>query len=288
MAKSGVQGTKSAIIVALIMLLVVIIYAATQLFKSNSVEPLANQPEPVQAEIIESAPVLETETLPEVNETELVQTEAQTPEQGSDLTSTDFVEQQSFETLEQIDDFLNQQLDQYVATSQLKLIWQDDYLRRAVVYIDNLAQGKVVNNHNVFKPLTQPFQVTEQAGKLVQDPLSYKRYDAVVTLFEQLPNAWIISTYSQLSPNIEEIYQEIAPPNTRFKTRINQLIDALLTLPDVPTTAELTSDSVVYTYKQAEYEKLTPAQKQLLRLGPTNIKRLQQKFAQLQSDLNTL
>ena len=288
MAKSGVQGTKSAIIVALIMLLVVIIYAATQLFKSNSVEPLANQPEPVQAEIIESAPVLEAETLPEVNETELVQTEAQTPEQGSEVTSTDLVEQQSFETLEQIDDFLNQQLDQYVATSQLKLIWQDDYLRRAVVYIDNLAQGKVVNNHNVFKPLTQPFQVKEQAGKLVQDPLSYKRYDAVVTLFEQLPNAWIISTYSQLSPNIEEIYQEIAPPNTRFQTRINQLIDALLTLPDVPTTAELTSDSVVYTYKQAEYEKLTPAQKQLLRLGPTNIKRLQQKFAQLQSDLNTL
>lgn len=287
MAKQGVEKTKYVIIAALIALILVIGYAVLQLVKTNSSQP--DTITPAQVNTSEVAPKIELKPFEQGADTAEPALAIETPVAVSTDVAVELETSnpsQVFDSLEQVDDYLDQQLGQYLATQQLALIWQDDYLRRAVVYVDNLAQGKLVNNHNVFKPFKQPFTVEERNGAIHQSSANFKRYEVLVSVFEQLPNDWIIATYKQLLPNIDEIYQEIAPPNARFNERLQQVISMVLNLPEVPVDAELTSDSVVYTYQDSAFEKLTPAQKQLLRLGPQNVKRIQHKLKQVQAALN--
>ena len=58
-------------------------------------------------------------------------------------------------------------------------------------------------------------------------------------------------------------------------------IEHLLATPEVPVDTPLESQSVNYTYVLSEYEQLSDAQKQLLRLGPDNVKKVKSKLSSL-------
>jgi hypothetical protein len=50
--------------------------------------------------------------------------------------------------------------------------------------------------------------------------------------------------------------------------------------------AELSGETVAYSYVDARFEKLSSAQKQLLRMGPQNVRKVQKKLTELKSALN--
>jgi len=62
-------------------------------------------------------------------------------------------------------------------------------------------------------------------------------------------------------------------------------IDVILATPIVVEPIKLTRDSVVYKFADPALESLLPLQKQLLRTGPENTKRIQQQATALREAL---
>jgi hypothetical protein len=79
-----------------------------------------------------------------------------------------------------------------------------------------------------------------------------------------------------LYPLLQAAYQELGYGDAQFDGRLQQAISLLLAAPEVADEPVLTLPSVHYAFADAELEKLGQAQKQLVRLGQDNAKRLKQ------------
>jgi hypothetical protein len=151
-------------------------------------------------------------------------------------------------------------------------------VRDAVVIIDNLRNGTLVRDRTIVQRPDGRFQVMEIDGELYIDERSYQRYDALVDWFVSIEEAALIKNYELFKPLMQEAYGEIGYPDADFTDAMLEAIDVLLATPVPETLVQVKDDEVMYTYADPAFEALPPAQKQLLRMGPDNIKRIKQKL----------
>lgn len=161
------------------------------------------------------------------------------------------------------------------------LIVNDDLLRRFVVLTDNTAKETVAPNHQITVAPEQKFRVYEQSDRSFIDAASYKRYSAYVDTFDSMDTDELLSLYENYAPAIADIYAEIGDPDEDFKFVLADAINHLLDTPEVPFPVEVYSDSVMYKYKDERLESLSAPQKQLLRTGPENMRRIKAKLREL-------
>ncbi|WP_290652849.1 DUF3014 domain-containing protein [Idiomarina sp.] len=151
-------------------------------------------------------------------------------------------------------------------------------VRDAVVIIDNLRNGTLVRDRTIVQRPDGRFQVMEIDGELYIDERSYQRYDALVDWFVSIEEQALIKNYELFKPLMQQAYGEIGYPDADFTDAMLEAIDVLLATPVPETLVQVKDDEVMYTYADPAYEGLPPAQKQLLRMGPDNIKRIKQKL----------
>ncbi|MBT0587906.1 DUF3014 domain-containing protein [Alteromonas oceanisediminis] len=163
-----------------------------------------------------------------------------------------------------------------------RLLVNDSLLQRFVVNVTNLANEDRAPNHELVVVPEQSFRVYQQAGKEWIDPASYKRYNDYVEALETLDNDQLISLYQTYLPEIQEKYSEIGDPDKPFTDVFVNAIDELLDTPEIPTPVEVYSDSVTYKFADERIENLSEPQKQLLRTGPDNMRRIKAKLRELQ------
>ena len=168
----------------------------------------------------------------------------------------------------------------------MSLLVTDDVIRRGVVFIDNLAQGKVAKKHNpVIKP-QESFSVSE-GDILTIDPNSYERYTPYVKVFTSMSAAQVVRLYEEYKPLINDAYTEIGYGDDEFKQTLNDAIDLLLDTPEPEGALPLLRDSVTYQYAFSEWEQLPAAQKQLLRMGPENMKKVKGALRNIKAQLES-
>ncbi|WP_088329322.1 DUF3014 domain-containing protein [Lacimicrobium sp. SS2-24] len=173
-----------------------------------------------------------------------------------------------------------------VYEAMARLIVDEDLLRRFVVFSANLADDKLAPNHQVLQPPAQEFRVYRQAGKEWIDAASYKRYTPYVEAMESMDTEAMIAIYEQYKPAIAEIFAEISAGSDDFDNVLIEAIDNLLDTPEVPMPVEVTTESVMYKYKDERLESLSAPQKQLLRTGPENMRVIKAKLRELRDALN--
>jgi len=177
-------------------------------------------------------------------------------------------------------------IDEYLSDSVMSLLVTDDVIRRGVVFIDNLAQGKVAKKHNpVVKP-QESFSVTE-GDILTIDPNSYERYTPYVKIFTSMSAAQVVRMFEEYQPLINDAYTEIGYGDDEFKQTLNDAIDLLLDTPEPEGALPLLRDSVTYQYAFSEWEQLPAAQKQLLRMGPDNMKKVKAALRNIKAQLES-
>lgn len=174
-----------------------------------------------------------------------------------------------------IDDLKAQNQD----TSLLK---SEQLIRNAVVFADNLRQGMVVRDKAIVDAPKGQFRVLEQNGKVYIDPRSYDRYNTIVDWFVSLDTQILVELFQRYQPLSQSALAEIGYPDDKPKTVLLEAIDVLLATPSVGTVIELNDDSVMYRYADPTLEALPAAQKQMLRIGPDNIRRVKLKLVELQ------
>lgn len=166
-----------------------------------------------------------------------------------------------------------------------RLIVDEDLLRRFVVYTSNLAQQNIAANHQVLTAPQATFRTYQQADAQWIDAASFKRYTPYVEALESIESYDLINLYQDYKPAIEEIYAEIGDPDDDFSQILITAIDHLLDTPEVPVPVQVYSDSVMYKFSNERLESLTAPQKQLLRTGPDNMRRLKAKLRELKGQL---
>ncbi|MFT4938641.1 MAG: hypothetical protein ACI88A_001670 [Paraglaciecola sp.] len=166
-----------------------------------------------------------------------------------------------------------------------RLLIDDQVLQRFVIMTTSLANEELSANHQVLHTPEKPFRTFQQAEKEWIDPGSYKRYTPYVDVLESIETQSLVALYAEYKPAIEGIFAEIADPDDDFNEALSKAIDLLLDTPEVPVPVEVYSDSVIYKFRDQQLESLTAPQKQLLRTGPENMRRIKAKLRELKSVL---
>jgi len=160
----------------------------------------------------------------------------------------------------------------------LKLMINEDMIRRFVVFTDNFAQGSVAYEYSPFiKPDTK-FSVkeTKDASKTdielwELDEQSSKRFTLYVELLRSIDTNTLVSWYVEMKPLVDQAYAELGYPDSDFTETLQAAITRVLDteIPKAP--IQLTRPSVMYKYADPEFEDLDDADKLLLRLGRENL-----------------
>ncbi len=166
-----------------------------------------------------------------------------------------------------------------------RLLVNEGLLSRFVVSVSNIADDELAVNHNLMTPPEQHFRVYTQAGKEWIDPASYKRYTPYVDALESIDSAKLVELYKLYKPAISDIFMQIGDPDTDFDSVLVDAIDHLLDTPEVPVPVEVYTDSVMFKYRDSRLESLSQPQKQLLRTGPENMRRIKAKLRALKDAL---
>ena len=162
-----------------------------------------------------------------------------------------------------------------------RMIVNEGLLQRFVVSVTNLANDEMAPNHQLLTPPEQTFRVYSQAGKQWIDAASYKRYTPYVNMLESFESEALLGMYDIYKGDIQDKYAEIGDSNKNFNEVVLDAIDQLLDTPEVPVPVEVYTDSVTYKYIDPRLENLNEPQKQLLRTGPDNMRRIKAKLREI-------
>ena len=162
-----------------------------------------------------------------------------------------------------------------------KWIQTDDLIRRTASYFDGLSNGVLLNK--VF-PLTPPegkFATHADDNGIWLNAGNYERYDRTIGAVSAMDMTAVAKMFHFSRPLLEAAFAEMGYNSRQMDGIILQSLDVILATPIIVEPIELTRESVVYKFADPALESLLPLQKQLLRAGPENTKRLQQQASAL-------
>jgi len=162
-----------------------------------------------------------------------------------------------------------------------------ELVRKLAAVVDHVAAGDNPSPHLAFLAPKPAFTVVTKRGRTVIDLRTYARWDAFASGVAAIDATEAARVFSQLEPLFETAWRELGHPEP-FRSGVARATAALLAVPVVE--AEVPVVPVVravpmYEYADRKLESLTPAQKQLLRMGPANVSRIQAKLREVQAAL---
>lgn len=149
----------------------------------------------------------------------------------------------------------------------------ENMLRSFAVQVDNIAQGQLTKGYRLLQPLEQKFSLPDDAPMQLEQS-SFSRYTPYIQLLESVEPAQMVKLFNRYEPLLQQAYAEQGYPDELFKNKLIAAIDMLLATPEVSYPLALKRPSVVYEFADPTLEQLPAAQKQMLRLGPDNQRRV--------------
>ena len=167
---------------------------------------------------------------------------------------------------------------------------QPNLVRTFAAAVENVSLGGTPTANLGFMRPTGAYSVVERktvnGSEIVPDPASYERYGVITTVFTSIDPQTAGDVYRRLHGLIQEAFAELGYPDTSFDSTLATAFTTLIQTP-VPATAPLLEAHLnTYHYADQRLEALLPAQKQLLRMGPDNARRIQDHLQRLGSALD--
>jgi len=238
------------------------------------IETLEPEPEPIVEEIIEPEPVVVENPLP---------------------------------LLDESDEWLKIKLPELTWRKELlKLVIDEDMIRRFVVFTDNFAQGTLAYEHSPFTLPKSKFSPNSNVDSSVNDKSamsantwqwnesSTKRFNLYVDLLRSMDSENLVLWYHEMKPLIDEAYAELGYGDEDFTNTLQDAITRVLDM-ELPSKEkmQLTRPSVMYQFSDPALESLPETDKLLLRLGKDNLLviksvllELYEKLAQLENGVH--
>ncbi|MBL6894300.1 MAG: DUF3014 domain-containing protein [Porticoccaceae bacterium] len=198
------------------------------------------------------------------------------------------IKQPPLPNLDASDQFIR---DRLVLLSEKRdlVVWltTDDILRRSASYLDGLARGVILSN--IF-PLSSPegeFSTHRDEQTIWLNAGNYERYDNTVSVISSLDMDLAAQIFHLTRPLLEGAFSELGYRPRQMDGIILAALDQIMSTPVIFEPIQLSRDSVNFKFFDSKLESLTPLQKQLVRSGPENTRRLQKQAKLLRTALMT-
>ena len=154
----------------------------------------------------------------------------------------------------------------------------DGLIRNIVASVDAIANG--TNPSTQLRRLAPEgeFRTEAKGEEFVIDARSYRRYDGIADTVAAIDPEGLARAYATLRPRMQDAYRELGYPDGNFDDAVERAIVRLLDTPVVEREVDVRPAPVFYQFADARLERLSPAQKQLLRMGPRNGRLIQSKL----------
>jgi len=152
-------------------------------------------------------------------------------------------------------------------------------VRNFTVVVENMSHGVNPSRHlSVLKPAGQ-FRVMTRGANVVIDPRTYDRFTPIADAAASIDAAGAGRLYRSFKPLLQMAYDELGNQES-IDRGVERAIGGLLQVPavDGDIRVEQTGEGIGYEYVDPRFGGLNAAQKQLLRMGPKNIRVIQQQL----------
>lgn len=158
-------------------------------------------------------------------------------------------------------------------------------IHRVVATVDNLPRDHLSLRLLPVKPVAGLPETQMVGDDLVLSSRNAARYHAYVRLTDTVPTNLLVTAYTRLYPLFQEQYERLGYPDKYFNDRVIEVIDHLLTTPEVREPIRLAQPRVLYEFADPKLESLSAGQKILLRIGKTNRDKLKIKLQEVRQAL---
>ena len=263
------QTPWAVIVIVLVAIIAVLVWQLMPQQTEAPVQPVA---------VVEPEVTLEPEIIEEEIEPLVVEEPEQIAVKPEPVVEEEVVEVDPLPSLDESDSWIQTQLASMTWRKELlKLVINEDMVRRFVVFTDNFAQGLLAYEHSPFTKPSSSFSVLElkeegtSNATLLWDESSARRFSLYVDLLRSIDSDTLVSWYFEAKPLIDQAYAELGYPEEDFTLILQSAITRVLDMEIPKTPIELTRPSVMYKYKDSELESLDDAEKLLLRIGKDNL-----------------
>ena len=159
----------------------------------------------------------------------------------------------------------------------------DGLVQRFVAAVEAVADGYSPRGELGFVETRSPFLVREDEGRLVIAAGTYRRYDLPVEVFTSLDAEAAVVLFKELEPAIFEARRDVAWHRGDFDDRLRQAIDHLLEVEVPAGSIEVERRTLAYAFAEDDLERMSDAQRHLLRMGRKNAMAIQSKLREIRS-----
>ena len=158
----------------------------------------------------------------------------------------------------------------------------EDLIRNFTAVTHDISSGHTPRARLQALAPGESFRTLERGGALRIDPASYSRYDSLAGAVASIDAAGAARVYATLKPRMQEAYAEQGFPDTPFDRTLERAIVELLATPILDESIALEpSGARMFAFASPEIESLSSAQKHLLRMGPRNVRIIQDKLREI-------
>lgn len=174
-----------------------------------------------------------------------------------------------------------------LSTHPQVLAWltTDGLIRDFAVVVSNVGDGVTPASH--LRPLrpNAAFQIVQRNSQTQIDPRSYDRYNQVADAVVSVDPAGAARLYATLKPRLAEAYADLGVRPASFDAALEHAIVVLLQVPVVDGPVQVEPKGSGYRFADSKLEDLNGAQKQLLRMGPRNVRSIQSSLRRIAAAL---
>jgi DUF3014 family protein len=163
---------------------------------------------------------------------------------------------------------------------------QPDLLDLWVVVTDNLALDASPRKQLPFLAPKARFKALEKGGRAALDPKSYQRYDFIGGAVASVDARAFASAVRELHPWLQAAYHKLGYPERSFDSALQAALQRLIDAPVAESPPALKSKGAIWLFADENLESAGAVEKHLLRMGPSNTRRIQTKAREIATALD--
>jgi hypothetical protein len=157
----------------------------------------------------------------------------------------------------------------------------DGLLLNFVVVTTRIANGESpVNELKTLGPIPRVRTLGPDDNRSI-DPSSYRRYDRHAAAVSALDARGAARLYATLKPRIVDAYGRLGRSDGNFDRVLERAIVEVLRVPVIDGEIALVPHGAVYAFADPRLQELSAPQKQVLRMGPQNVRAVQAKLREI-------
>lgn len=151
----------------------------------------------------------------------------------------------------------------------------DALIERTATAVEQMGDGRTPAEPFAFVRPSARAGSVQRGSSLVVDPASYRRWDEVAGVVTSVDPAQAAELYRHLRPLFVETYRGMGHPDGNFDLAIGRAAGRILATPIVEQPIGVDARRGYLEHTDPQLRVLPPVSRQLLLMGPANLRRLQ-------------